>query len=423
MKAEPKKYSLFYRVYRRIRYLRYLRKHRKSMRRKLMLEEKQAERDRKQLMREKARSDRVSDRQKARIEKEEYRKADEEIKRQFEKGVEENADFINAQLEEQKQLIEKEKAFQRYRRKRLFRFYRKLCWKNTLKNIYLLNPVNLPKLLRYIIKQRQSTREFFIIALHSTLLFVAAYLMIFLIGLLTASISGLFFDYKSIIYHYEVLWLVKPEQWFGDSVKTIYASPPVLIGLLALFMAIIYTYLRANKGFAKLFILWSVIHGFNGFFGSLLIGSVFGKGFGFAIIWSYVSDTEKVIYSIVSITALFLIGIFTTRSFLLTANTYYPKLESKQQRKFVWAQVILPFIFGSLVIGAIMSPEMLLYDLSVLLCLGIPVITIALGYHFYPSLYFEDEAIKIKPAYRAIVFAVAFILLYRIVLGYGIPMG
>lgn len=423
MQAGSKKYSYGYRLYRRLRYLRYVRKLRNAEQKKIRHDKKQEEKQRKLLLKEKVRADKIADRIKRINEQKETKQARQALIRDYELGLEENSEKLKQQQEKEWHNRKLKKHYRRHHRKRLLRFYGKACRKNTIRTLAAFNPLNLPHLFAYIRKNREATREFLIICLQSTLLFVAAYLMIFLVGMITSAISGLFFDYKSIIYHYEVLWLVKPEQWFSDSVKMIYASAPVLLGILAVFLAIIFTYLRSEKGLAKLFILWSFIHGFNGFFGSLLIGSLFGKGIGHAIIWSYVSDTEKVIYSILSITALVLLGVFTTRSFLLTANSYYPKLENRKFRRFVWAQVVLPFLIGNMILGAIMFPHIVTLNLTISLSLAITIITIAIGYRFYPALYFEDEPIRIRLRYKALFYALGFILLYRIVLGIGIPVG
>jgi hypothetical protein len=262
-----------------------------------------------------------------------------------------------------------------------------------------------------------------VITIHSSLFFLASYILVFTIILFTSAISGIFFDYSSIVYYYEVLWIVKPEEWFGDSVKMIYASGPILSGILAVFASILFSYIRTERGLGKLFMLWFFMHAYNAFFGSLLIGSLFGRGFGYAIIWSYISDTEKVIYTIISITALFLLGVFVTRSFLISANSYYPQLEKRSQRYFIWAQVIVPFILGNILIGLIMFPEMLWYDMTVALCLGISILRIGIGYRFLPSLYFEEDHSRPRFLLKPIIIPVAFLLLYRLVLEFGIRIG
>ncbi|MEN8225683.1 MAG: hypothetical protein ABFS05_10025, partial [Bacteroidota bacterium] len=357
MPAGRKKYSFYYRIYRRLRYLRYVKKLRKLEKQQIDSADKAEEMERNRIIREQRKANRSS--------------------------------------EKEKRSGERQRRFRNRRRRRLFRLYARSCRNNTIKTIRVFNPLNLPLLFTYIRENRAETRAFVIISLHSTLLFTAAYFMIFLIVLLTSAISGLFFEYKSIIYHYEILWLVKPSQWFGDSVKMIYSSGPLLAGILAVFLAIIFSYVRTDKGLAKLFILWSFLHGFNAFFGSLLIGSLFGRGFGHAIIWSYISDSEKVIYSIVALTALFLIGVFTTKSFLISANSYYPMLDSRRYRSFIWAQLIVPFLLGNILIATVYFPEMPVYDMTVSLSLSLTIIPIALGYRFHHSMYFEEEEIRI----------------------------
>ncbi len=418
-----KKYSFFYTVYRKIRYLRYVRKLRKSERKLVIRTDKLLYAERRKKARKQRKSELKADVKKRKVERQVLKENKAQLKAEYEQDLEKNRKHYEEQEASLDSIRKKEKWFRRHRRRRLIRFYLKSCSRNIILSIKTLNPANLPKLIAHIRDNKISIREFAIITTHSTLFFIAAYLLVFLVLLFSAAISGIFFEYSSIVYYYEVLWMVKPEEWFGDSVKMIYASGPILCAILAVFFAIIFSYMQTEKGLSKLFLLWFFIHAFNAFFGSLLIGSLFGRGFGYAIIWSFISDTEKVIYSIVSITALFLLGVFTTRSFLISANTYYPHLENKQQQKFVWAQVILPFLFGNILLGLIMFPEFLWYDVTVAFTLAICIIPIAIGYRFLPSLYFEEEKPGISFQLRPIILILAFIAIYRIVLEIGIRIG
>gem|GEM_PF-3283648 len=417
--SAKKKYSMLYRIYRRMRYLRYIKKLKKQEKKLLLSRDKDLEKERQKIIQDQLKTDKISDRKKRKQEQVEDRKRRNDLRQEYEQ----NSDEFIKETEEKIALKKRERYYHRRRRRKLLRFYLKTCGKSSIHSFKQLNPKRFPALLRHIRDNRRKTWGFFIISLHSSLLFVAAYFLIFLIGLLVSSISGLFFDYKSIIYHYEVLWLVKPSQWFGDSVKMVYASPAIVTGILAVFLAIIFSYLRTDRGLGKLFILWSFLHGFNHFFGSILIGSVFGRGFGYAILWSYISDTEKVIYSIVSLTAMILIGVLTTKAFLLSSNSYFPELEKRKQRYFIWAQVIIPFLIGNALIGAIMFPNFLLYDLIISLSLAITIIPIVFGYRLYPSMYFEEGEIKIKLKPGLILSVILFIALYRLILGVGIPIG
>ena len=418
-----RKYTFFYRVYRKIRYLLYVKKLRRQARKSSLRSEQQIILEGKKKAREQLKEERRAERQKKHHDRLTFNELKHKLKEEYQKNYLENKSLYEKEAAILKNARKREKKFKRYRRKRLLKFYLKICFRNIRQSLKALNPRNIPGYARFIWHNKSYIREFLVITIHSTLFFAAAYLLVFLILLFSAAISGVFFEYGSIVYFYEVLWLVRPEQWFGDSVKMVYASGPILCGILALIFAIVFSYIRTGRGLEKLFILWFFMHLFNAFFGSLLIGSLFGRGFGYAIIWSYISDTEKVIYSLISVTALFLIGVFVTRSFLISANTYYPSLEKKDQQRFIWAQIILPFVLGNTIIALIMFPEIRLYDMTVALTLLITLLPVVIGYRFSHALYFEDRPVKIRLSFKAILLALTFIILYRVVLGMGIRIG
>jgi hypothetical protein len=141
------------------------------------------------------------------------------------------------------------------------------------------------------------------------------------------------------------------------------------------------------------------------------------------IIWAYISDTEKIIYSIFSIISLFLLGVFTTRAFLISANSYFPDLQNHRQRKFIWAQVLLPYFLGTILIGLIMLPGLSWFNMTVVFSLIITIIPIGIGYRFLPSLYFEEEKYVIRLKWIPVALVIVFIILYRIILGFGIRIG
>jgi hypothetical protein len=421
--SAKKKYSLHYRVYRKIRYLRYVSRLRKVERAARARSEKSLALVRKKLAKDQRRSEKHADRLKRKQERQAIREIRQKLRSEQELEFAENREVYEEELRKRLDARKKSSKFRRYRRKRLARFYMKALFRNIFMSMKTLNPANLPKIYRYIKDNKINIREFAIISVQSSMMFVAAYFLILLIMMGTEALSGIFFNYSSILYYNNVLWLVKPEEWYQDSVQMIYASGPILCGILAVLFAIIFSYMYTEKILAKLFILWGLLHAFNAFFGALLIGSLFDRGIGYAILWSYISDTEKVIYSIVSILALFLLGVFTTRSFLISANIYYPQLNKNKHQAFIWAQVLLPFMLGNALIGLIMLPEVDWFIMVVALSLIITIIPIAIGYRFLPSLYFEEGRSTVKLKLRPLAIALAFIVLYRIILGIGIKIG
>ena len=423
MSVKRKKYSFFYRIYRRMRYLRYVKKLRKQKARDISKQEESLNIDQKSIIREQQKSDRKAEKLKRQHDRDEAKRFKDELQAFNKDDLAENQEKYEQELKVRKEHFQKERKYRKRKRARLIRFYAKYCGRRLIRGFISLNPAYFPKHIRKAKQNKLIIGDFFVIFFQSTILFVAAYLFIFLIGLLASSISGTFYDYASKIYFYGIEWSVGSDQWYGDSVKMIYSSGPIVVVIIAVFLAILFSYIRTDRILTKLFFLWSVLHGFNAFFGALLIGSMFGKGFGYAIVWAYISDTEKVIYSIISITVLILLGILTTKSFLISANTYYSFLAKSKQRLFIWAQVGFPFIFGNALIGLVMFPQILEYDMILSLALLISIIPILVGYRTSPSLYFEEEKVKIRIKPKVMVVAIAFIVLYRIVLTIGIPMG
>jgi hypothetical protein len=69
-----------------------------------------------------------------------------------------------------------------------------------------------------------------------------------------------------------------------------------------------------------------------------------------------------------------------------------------------------------------MLPEVDWFIMVVALSLIITIIPIAIGYRFLPSLYFEEGRSIVKLKLRPLAIALAFIVLYRIILGIGIKI-
>ena len=419
MAGKRKKYGFLYRIYRRMRYLNYVRRQNKLRHRADKARFREEKNERERIIREQRKTDIRSDREKKKRERAEILSQREMLESQQQL----HAEDILQEEERRKSMLSETRLRRRRHRKRLLALYRRSAVSGIARSIAYLNPLRLPDAFGYLVKNRRKTAAQAVIATHSTLIFVASYLLVFMITQLSSSLSGLFYDYESVMFHNQLLWLVKPAQWFSDSVKMVYASGPVVILVISVFLVVIFANIRTGHGLLKLFILWTFLHGFTAFFGALLVGSLMGRGMGYAIIWSYVSDTSKVIYSIVSLNALLLMGIFTARSFMLSANSYYASLERKARASFLWAQLIIPFFMGNALILLLMSPGYQAYNTAVSLCLGIALLAVIVRYRSVPDLYFTEEDVKIRFRPGMLLASAAIILLYRIIFGLGIPVG
>ena len=206
-----KKYTFLYRIYRRMRYLRYVRSVRREDRKSADRDSHALITERKSIAKEHHRKERIAEKHKQHQENLDRKEIKDSLKADYLQDLIDNKEHYESLQNERHAIDVRERRFKRYRRRRLLRFYVKICLRNVILRLKSLNPANLPELISHIRENKGQMREFAVISIHSTLLFVAAYLLIFLIILFTSSISGVFFDYRSIIYYYEVLWMVKPE--------------------------------------------------------------------------------------------------------------------------------------------------------------------------------------------------------------------
>ena len=137
-----------------------------------------------------------------------------------------------------------------------------------------------------------------------------------------------------------------------------------------------------------------------------IVGVITRTGFVYSSEWLFLSDVldvEEIVFLIVSLVVLIIMGYYSTKYFLQTAN--YPIIiEKKLRRLFLLAKVGFPWIIGSAVLYAVnfgkAPTELLLFYLTPILFV-IPVFT------NYNSLRMQF----VKPAYRPSHFGFAWIYL------------
>ncbi len=409
-----KQYSFFYRIYRRIRYLRYIKKLRKKKRNVLKKKDREEKKQARKKAKEQFITERAEEKLKRRIQKSQERKRQEEIPE--EKVIPEIEQLKERNLE----LLKQEKASEKVKQRRFLRLYFRIVKRNIRNGISRRGFLNFIKGFRQSSSQR---KEMFIIALNSLAVFILSFILVFFISQLASAVAATFFDFSTIMHYDANYYMVERDEWYADPVKLIYSAGPVTALFLGLVSLIIFSKIRNDSIYFKLFFFWNYVHGFGFFFGGLLIGSLFSMGFGHAIIWSYIMDTGKLIYSMVALVIMVGTGLLSTRSVLITANSYYKKLDKSNRRRFVNGQILLPFLIGNVILFFFWFPKTSEYfqmiELSIFLIL-LPVIAV---YRAYRELYFEDEAKVIRIMPKTIGIAMGLLILLRILMGIGIPVG
>jgi len=452
-----------YSIYRRVRYIRFLRKKRKLKKKQFIVEEKQEKIEVKETIKEQKKQEKKLNRQKQKLlklqQKQERQDVRKKIKEQdkHEDALEKKKQILDKQEKKQEQLEVKkrikekelqdkileqkkenlsklEKIENKKQKKEWRRHSRKERFRNFIHEIRTFDRQTLKRLFWWAIaiaKNKEQRNSFLVISLNSFFLFVLSYMFLYVLSQVIIVWVSLSFDYKTIVFYYKIFYNIDSGDWSADSVKILYSIMPVTGLLFGTIFIIMYSTFRNEAGVFKLFFLWGFIHGMVMFFGSLLMGTLLNKDFGWVIAYMYYRDTGKMIFSIISIFSLVSIGAIISKSFLFSGNAYFNFIDKTNKRFLLFGQVILPAIFGTLVIVALKIPNDFYYGttdemfyeimkVSTILLLLIPLIV---SFRSFNETYFDEEPRKIKLNWAYLLITVIVVFALRYGLGAGLHFG
>jgi hypothetical protein len=261
-----------------------------------------------------------------------------------------------------------------------------------------------------------------IIWINSTVLFLLSYMILYTILGFATLLSASAFDFTSELFYYQAVFYVRSYDWSSDSVKGIYSTAPLIALFIGILLFVLYTKVKEETGLLKLLVLWMIAHCMVFFFGDMMVGALFSKGFGYVIMYLYFMDTGKMIITLFALGSMFTLGILMGRYFLYSANSYLCMLPAKKARTLVVFQFLLPFLTGYTILALIKIPEVTLFDLMLNASLIIFILAILIRAGMVQDLYFEEEEKKISIRKYTLIGVVVLLALFRIVLGYGIKM-
>jgi hypothetical protein len=260
------------------------------------------------------------------------------------------------------------------------------------------------------------------ITLNSLMLFLIAYVVIYVINLFITGYTAVLFDIPSIVYHYDVDYLIRGIDWTSDSVSGVFSSGPIAMLVLSLLLLILYKSVETETGLLRLLILWMIFHGLTRFFGEIIVGAFLGKGFGFVMVYWFVMDTGKVIFTILGSVAMLTVGIYLTRISLYSANIFFNDLVSAYRVKFIFCQFFLPFFIGNILIWLIKLPHVSYFDLFLNSSMIFLLISLLVKSSGMEDFYFDQEPRIIKVKRNLVITTVVLLLLFRLILGMGIRL-
>jgi hypothetical protein len=264
--------------------------------------------------------------------------------------------------------------------------------------------------------------EYLIILINSTALFLLAYFLIYLVTQFSVMIAAITFNIDTVLYYYEIDFLIRGSEWVPDAVKVVYTTGPFVSLILGILAIIVYVKLEEETWVSRLFILWLFCHAFIHFFGELLMGNLLGQGFGYVVMYLIFQDTPKMVLTLVDFMIILFSGLALGRIFLFTGNIYLNQLDKSNRMPFVYSQFLLPFLIGTGIILLIKLPEITSLEICVdfsMLILLLPVIFRARTSH---DLFFEEDKKIIKPFWILLIATIIVSVLFRIILGTGIRL-
>ncbi|HDO27060.1 MAG TPA: hypothetical protein ENH02_02985 [Bacteroidetes bacterium] len=249
-------------------------------------------------------------------------------------------------------------------------------------------------------------KNFWIIVINSTSGFVLAYLFIFYMNHMATIFSAGMFNYDLSFNYCLIYYHLEPYEWTADAVKLIYSSGPVLIFLFGFIALIGYYSLHEEQAPVKIFFLWFVLLAFNYVFGGLMIGNIFKKGVGHVFNWMYFTDTQKLIVALIGFFGLLSTGLLMAKPVAHSANSYFQKLDQNNFPFFFTAQIIVPFILGTILIITYFYPTVLFQERYGWISLGALLTLTFLRANQYEKILFDEEKRHVRVSYVLLLLAV-----------------
>jgi hypothetical protein len=159
--------------------------------------------------------------------------------------------------------------------------------------------------------------------------------------------------------------------------------------------------------------------GFNLFLGAWATGISFDQGFGYVPAWLYLNVFWQIFIALIFLFILGIIGYYSVPKFLDTSKSAY-RVRPENKTKFLFFQVILPFLIGSLIILLVKIPNNMPYDTGNLITLIFGIAPMIFNKYARPTVTFEKEKKATNIRWLFIAIFVALILAYRIGLNNGL---
>ena len=267
-----------------------------------------------------------------------------------------------------------------------------------------------------------SRGTFTLVSVNSTFLFLLGYIIVFLLYGIATAMAAYAFDIPSVIYYNDVAFLIKGVGWTADSVKVVYSAGPLASLLAGIILLITYNLVAEENGILRLLVLWMFAHAVVFFFGEIMMGSLFGRGFGYVLMYLYAKDTVMMVVTVLCLIGMIALGFRFARLFVVSANIYFNEMPAFYTRKFLTFQFIVPFIAGNVIIYLVKLPGTSLYDITLNLTMIFLLIPVMIEGSRREDFYFDEDPRRPGIYFLWAAVVLAAVVAFRILLGNGLKL-
>lgn len=209
-----------------------------------------------------------------------------------------------------------------------------------------------------------------------------------------------------------------------QALVVIFAAGPAISLLLALVSLRLIFLSKLSKKRYNLFFLWTFVHGVNMFFGAYIAGILTRTEFVYASEWLFLSnpgDIEEIIFGILSLAALIITGRQSVLPFLLSSGSI-TLVKPRYRLFFVISFIILPWIAGVILFFVITLPHYYIPLILKTLTPGLVVLPTLIRYNSIEYDTLHESGLIRRRSFRwgVIIFVIALLFFYRLILNWGI---
>lgn len=215
-----------------------------------------------------------------------------------------------------------------------------------------------------VVEQKKSVQWAELIG--SSFLFAAAYLLLYIFYDYVTALAAAHFGLEPVLF-YDTIRYENNDGWYPHCVKRTFIVGSIAMGLLGVIFYFMYLMLRKSYIFLRLFALWGSLISFAilaqrmmavPFAGNFEYRRLDSLGMELAIFTSYMyyKDTTEWAIGFLGFLLIVSIGILYAKPFLQTAWSSKQIGSESERYKFLRFQVILPVLFGSLLVTVVVFP-------------------------------------------------------------------